>query len=187
MKTIKTLILAAGALALVGLSAPSSARAEAYAVVDFNRIMSKSLAAQGIRAELDAKGKQFQTELSKENTALKDARQKLEQEKDKLSQDELQKRARDLEAKFIAAERLLQTRKTTLNVAGGGAFRKLREDAVEIIAQLTKEKGYTAVFSQEAVVLASKDLDITEEVIKRMNSSVKKISVDWSQAAQPRK
>lgn len=187
MNTIKNFILALGAIAVAGFSAPSPAAAEAYAVVDFNRIMNQSVAAQGIRAEIDAKGKQFQAELSKEDIALKEARQKLEQDKAKLSPEDLQKRGRELEAKFIAAERLLQNRKATLNVAGGSSFRKLKEEAVGVIAQLTKEKGYTAVFSQEAVVLASKELDITDEVIKRLNASVKKIAVDWSQTAKPKK
>jgi Skp family chaperone for outer membrane proteins len=187
MKPIKNIIAAAGLAALCCLGA-GSARADGapvYAFVDMNQVLYKSDAGKALREEITRKGQKVEAELQAENKSLNAAAMDYKKSKDGGAADspEVAKKAKELQKKYDDADRLLQSRRMTLNAAMSIANRKLSDKAVEIIAAIMKEKGYTAVFSHEAVVLAAENQDITQEVLKRMNATVKSIPIDW-QAAQ---
>lgn len=192
MKNFRNIILAAGLF--MALSAPASAATEpaqavtgqnVYAFVNLNRVMHDCTAGEAIRKELDAKGQQFQAELTKENQGLSAARQDFEKVRGTLPQAEAEKKWHELEGKYAQADKMLQERRHTLNRAGSGSFAELKKATVEIILQLSKENNYAAVFSQESVILAADQFDITDKVIARLNEKVKKIPIDWS--AKPQK
>jgi Skp family chaperone for outer membrane proteins len=75
---------------------------------------------------------------------------------------------------------MVQEKKKTLDDAYGRSMGKLRAEAAKIIAEVAKERGYSAVFTQDAVIMAAEDLDMTDEVIARLNKNVKKIPVEWT-------
>ena len=57
----------------------------------------------------------------------------------------------------------------------------------DVLADIAKEKKLSAVFTEDAVMLSVPEMDMTDEVIKRMNDTVKKIPVDWSAAPAKKK
>ena len=69
------------------------------------------------------------------------------------------------------------------------SLNRLRHEAANIIKDIAKEKNYAAVLNQDTVIISIPSLDITDEVVARMNKSVKKMAVDWTvpqdQAAAP--
>ncbi len=193
MKNFSSIILAAGlimALAFPASAATQPAAAPAtqpsgYAFVNLNRVMHDCTAGEAIRKELDAKGQQFQAELTKENQALSSARQDFEKVRGTLPQAEAEKKWHELEGKYAQADKMLQERRHTLNRAGSSSFAELKKATINIILEMSKENNYAAVFSQESVILAADQYDITDKVISRLNDKVKKIAVDWS--AKPQK
>jgi len=185
MKNFMNTVLSAGFVLLLALPLPAAAATETpaantYAFVNINQVMHDSEAGATIRKELDGKGQQFQAELSKENKDLSALRQEFEKGKASLAPADAEKKMRELESKYAAADKMLQERRHMLNRAGSASFAALKKEAVGIIIELSKEKGYSAVFSQESVILAADEYDITEEVIKRLNAKVKRIPIDWS-------
>ena len=62
---------------------------------------------------------------------------------------------------------------------------RVSTDAQDIIETVAQQHKFAAIFSREAVIIGAKNLDITDEVIKLMNSGGKKVAVDWS--AKPKK
>lgn len=189
MRTIKMTVLAATALVFAGAAAPAAAETQSLsiAIVDINKVMHKTAAAEGIRAELNSKGKQFQNELENHDKTLRAEKEALAKKKDSLSSDDLARQVKELETKYDKAERLLQERRATLSQANNASMGKLMSEATKIIADIAKEKGYDAILTQEAVILASQSMDITEEVIARLNKNVKKIAIDWSAQKAPKK
>lgn len=184
MNNVKSAILAGVALATLAFSgsAFSETHPSSYAIVDMNKVMREATAGDGIRTELNAKSKQFHTELENQDKSLTAEKEALAQKRESMSSDDFEKKVKELQNKYGNAERLLQERRRTLDVASNTSRNKLLTEATKIIADIAKEKGYGTVFTQEAVLLADPELDITDEVVKRMNSSVKKIAIDWNAA-----
>lgn len=184
MKMVKTSIIAAVMLATFGFSAASRAETHpvSYAVVDMNKVMREATAGDGIRTELNAKSKQFHTELENQDKKLTAEKEALAQKRAGMTAEDFEKKVKELQGKYGNAERMLQERRRTLDVASNTSRNKLLTEATKIIADIAKEKGYVTVFTQEAVLLAEPELDITDEVVKRMNTSVKKIVIDWNAA-----
>lgn len=181
--TMKNALLAFGLLALLGGSAPAVAADESalkYGVVDMSKIIQSTDAAKGIFNDLEAKRLEYQTQIKKEEETLESAEKEILKMKEKLPQAEFEKKAEEFKAKIVSAQRMVQEKKKTLDEAYARSMGKLRGEAAKIIAEVAKERGYSAVFTQDAVIMASENLDMTEEVIARLNKNVKKIPVEWT-------
>lgn len=184
MNKFKAAIIAG--VALASLAASPAVYAEThprnFAIVDMNKVMREAAAGDQIRTELNAKSKQFHTELENQDKTLSAQKEALAKSRESMTEDAFEKKVKELQGKYGEAERLLQERRRTLDVVSNTSRNKLLTEATKLIADIAKEKGYSAVFTQEAVLLAEPDLDITDEVVKRMNNSVKKIAIDWNAA-----
>jgi Skp family chaperone for outer membrane proteins len=182
---MKNIILALGIFALFAF--PSQARAEnTYGFVNMVRVVQDCDAGKALRKELEVKGQQFQAELSSENKKLSQERQAFEQKRGTMSKEDADTQMRALESKYATADKMLRDRREQWSRAVAASSAELKQAAVDIILALSKERNYAAVFSQESVILAASEYDITDEVIKRLNDKVKKVAVDWT-ASQGKK
>lgn len=179
MRTLKTALIALGAVALISYAAPASAQSMNYGVVDMNKVLQTADAAKGLIAELDSKRKEFQTQIAKEEAGLRNTEQEIIKQKETLSKDDFEKKRKDFETKVAAAQKSVQERKKVLDEAFATSMTKLRTEILKAAADVAKAKGYNAVFNQEAMVLADQKMDITTDVIAGVNKNVKKIDVNW--------
>ena len=190
MKTTKKLTLVMAVAAMCAF-APLAARAadpaaaapavqQTFGVVDMNKVMQTTDVAKDVFSQLESKRKEYQTNIAKEEGALRSAEQEILKQKDSLSKDDFDKKRKEFEDKVISGQKLVQERKQILDHAFNSSMGKLRAEAAKIVADIAKEKSYSAVFTQDAVMISTPSLDMTDEVIARMNKSVKKMSVDWS-------
>jgi Skp family chaperone for outer membrane proteins len=188
MKTIKRTMLLAGAAAMMGFvtpvlaATPPAASAPTFGVVDMNRVMQTTDAAKDIFSQLEGKRKEYQAQIAKEETTLRSAEQSIVKQKDTLSKEEFEKKKMQFEEKVIQGQKMVQNRKRILDQAFNSAMGKLRQEAAKVVATAAREKNYSAVFTQDAVMISDPTLDMTAAVIERMNGSVKKINVDWAAA-----
>lgn len=186
---MKTKIAMIAALAMMALTAPAKAEESTFSfgVVDMSKVMANTTAAKDVFSQLEEKRKQYQTDISKEENALRSAEQDIMKQKDSLARDEFDKQRKGFEEKVIKGQKLVQDRKRILDQAFNSSMLRLRGEAAKIVATLAKERKYSAVFTQEAVMMSTPEMDMTEEVISRMNKELKKISVDWSASADDKK
>lgn len=179
MKRMKFMAVAIAAVLFAGaLMKPASAEM-VYGVLDMNKVLQTADAAKGLFADLEAKRKEFQTNIAKEETALRATEQEIIKSKEKLSKEDFEKKRKEFEAKVTAAQKNVQDKKQSLDKAFADAMGKLRMEILKAAADVAKAKNYNAVFNQEAMVLADQKMDITKEVIEGVNKNVKKINVDW--------
>lgn len=184
MKTIKNMILAATLAATTAWSLPAAAAdAVTFGIVDMNKVMQVTEAAKGVFSQLESKRKEYQSHIAKEEDALRSAEQEIMKQKDTVSKDEFEKKRSTFEAKVLAGQKLVQDRKRILDHAFNGSMGHLRNEAAKVVADVAKERGYAAVFTQDAVMISMPELDMTDVVIERMNKTVKKIPVDWEASA----
>ena len=167
--------------AVIGLFiAVTPAYAEKYGVIDMTRVMKETSAAKGIFNELESKRAEYQKQVQKEEDTLRTAEQEIIKQRSKLSEEEFNKKRREFEDQLMKAQKMVQERKEVLDSAFTSSMNKLRSEAAKIVAGVAKEKGYSTVFTNEAVILAEPSLDMTDEVVARLNKDVKSISVDWT-------
>ncbi len=189
MKTIKGTILAMGVVAMTGFSLPALAAndpasaGQTFGVVDMNKVMQVTDAAKDVFSQLENKRKEYQTQISKEEDALRSAEQEIVKQKDGLSKDAFEAKRKQFEEKVLQGQKLVQDRKRILDQAFNSSMSDLRKEAAKIVAEAAQEKHYSAVFTQDAVMISTPDLDMTETVIERMNKNVKKIAVNWTAAS----
>ena len=194
MKTIKNTILMMAISTLVAFSSPALAAADApapaapatgltFGIVDMNKVMQTTDAAKDIFSQMEVKRKEYQTQISKEEDSLRSAEQEIVKQKDTLSKEAFEQKRKAFEAKVLQGQKLVQDRKKILDLAFNGAMVDLRHEAAKIVSSVAKERHYSAVFTQDAVMISTPDLDMTDIVIDQLNKTVKKIAVNWTAAA----
>jgi outer membrane protein len=191
MKTIKNLALVMGIIAMNGLitpvlaaDAPAAAPAAVtFGVVDMNKVLQTTDAAKDIFNQLEGKRKEYQAQISKEEDSLRSAEQEIMKQKDTLSKEEFEKKRTGFEEKVLGGQKLVQDRKHILDQAFNNSMGNLRNEAAKIVAEIAKEKSYSAVFTQDAIMISDPKLDMTDVVVDRMNRSVKKMPIDWTASA----
>ncbi|MCB9991432.1 MAG: OmpH family outer membrane protein [Rhodospirillales bacterium] len=174
----------AGVLLLAIVAVCLSFTAPAFAegkigVVNIQEIMSESKAAKSIQEQLQTKRKAYQEEISKHEQTLREEKKKL----DEMSRDteeakeELTKKAAEFEKKLMETGKLVEKRKQSLEKAAGDAIAELRKKSIEIISDVADENDYDMILTRQNVVLAQKEMDITPEVMKRLDKSLKEIKL----------
>lgn len=188
MNITKQLILVASFLAMTG-GAPAIAAdaagqpASSFGIIDMNRVIKGTEVAKDVFAQMESKRKEYQVSISKEEDALRSAEEAILKKKDSLSKDEFEKKRKEFEENVISGQKLVHNRKRILDQAYNASMGDLRNEAAKIVADIAKEKNYTAVFTQDAVMISTPSLDMTDAVIERMNKKIKKMAIDWNAAS----
>jgi Skp family chaperone for outer membrane proteins len=164
-----------------------TAAAPAIGLIDMNRIMQTANAAKDVFTAIEDKRKEYQGQISKVEDGLRDFETKVMKEKDSLNKDQMEKKRKEFETKMMDAQKMVQEKKTILDQAYAQSMDKLRAEVLKITAEMAQERKLSVIFSQDAVVIGEKELDITDEVLDVLNDKVKKIPVVWSAAKEEKK
>ena len=169
MKKIKQFYLLAIFLVLTGYNV----LAETYpntsiAIVDLNLILSESKAAKGATTE---------SEIVESDKLMLEERNKLIEQQSVIAPEAFELKAQDYEKKLqnYQAEKQNKLRKLE------GVLQKARNEILEnvkpILEELSKELGVTVILEKNSVLLSATNMDITDEVIKKLNKELPKIKV----------
>jgi Skp family chaperone for outer membrane proteins len=152
----------------------------AIGVVNVQAILQKSAAGKNIQAQLDKKREEYQEQISAKENNLRDAEKKILDQKETLSEAEFAAKRKDFEQDVLSAQKMVQNNKRSLEGGFARALAKLRDDVRETVAEVAKERQYALVLSDDAVIIAEKSMDITDEVIKALDKRLTKVTIDWS-------
>lgn len=153
---------------------PSGAKAASpnIAVVDVEKILAEAKAAQSLQKQIQSKKEAFQKEFSGKEKQLKTDENALLAEKDKLSAEEFGKKRKAYEAKVIETRKLFEKRRNSLEDGLQKAMQQLRKSILESAAQVADEKKYDIVLTRESVLIAGKTLDITADVLTKLDAKL---------------
>ena len=158
-----------------------TARAEvSIAVVDVQELLTKSTAAKSIQKQSQKYRDAFLDQLSKQEEELRNSEKELMEEGKSLSKEEFMERKKAFETKFIETQNLAKKRKKEIDQAYSKAMSELMDKIYEIVQDVANDRGYGLVLSKQNVIIGEHSLDISEESLKRLNDSVKKIKLDIS-------
>lgn len=161
-------------LALCFIAWPVMAQ-QSIAIVDVDRLLSDSEAGKSVQSQHTKKREGFQKEFTALENKLMTNQKNLVSEKDSLSPEEFTKKREALQKELQETGRLFQKRRNALDKGLADAFKTLRKVIIETTAEISQEKKFDLVITRESVVIVDKKMDITEEVLSRMNKKVTSI------------
>jgi len=173
-------------LSLIAASAiASSALADTtIALINTQEIMHESTAAQSIKEQFDAKQKSFQSEMTKKEESLQKEDQDLGKERAVLSPEAFDKKVQEFKNKASAAQREAKEKNAELEKALSAAFGDIQKVLFDIVSDIAKEKGYSIVMPTGQLIYADPKLDITKDVLAKLNSKLPKVTMKFKASTQ---
>lgn len=178
-----TLAFAGSAFAQTPAAAPAATPAPALVaptigIVDLQKIMLESAAGRSIQAQLETEARKIRDQLSKVGEDLKTAENDLKRQRPVLQPDAFQERSQDLQRKYANAQQLQQERQEAFAKAQNDARQVVVDNVLAIVQQLAAERRIGLVLQRQAVLsIADKNMDITDDVIQRLNTKLPSVTV----------
>ena len=147
------------------------------AVVDFRGVLAKSEAARNIRSAVDEKRRELRKYFLEVENSLRDEQKDLSKKRSIVTAEAFEKRARKLKEKAQSAQKLAQTSNQKLKKSFDQAMDKVQKELLRTVAEVAEESGVGVVLFRSAIVIAVKKLDISKEVLKRLNKKLPDVKV----------
>ena len=147
------------------------------AVVDFRGVLSKSEAARNIRSVVDEKRQELRKYFLEVENSLRDEQKDLSKKRSIVTAEAFEKRARKLKEKAQSAQKLAQTSNQKLKKSFDQAMDKVQKELLRTVAEVAEESGVGVVLFRSAIVIAVKKLDISKEVLQRLNKKLPEVKV----------
>ncbi|MFQ5784002.1 MAG: OmpH family outer membrane protein [Alphaproteobacteria bacterium] len=177
-------IAALGSATLVAL--PSGGVAQnvpqpQIAILDQQRILRESSAAIDIKDQIERQRRIYQDAMTKREQELRSVDQELTRQRTILAPEAFAQKRREFETQVAEVQRELQTRKRELDQAYGYGVKQIQRELNGIIVELAKERGFNLVLGRRQVIFANNAMDISGEVLKRLNQRLPNVTVPLAQ------
>ncbi len=146
-------------------------------VMSIEDIRRNSVAVKNIRKQIAGFRKEFQTDIQKEESALRSANQELAKKRTILSPEAFAKERRQFEQRVIGVQKLVQKRKRQLDQAQVEAMVKVEGQMNQIVASIAQSRNASLVLRRAQTVLVARGLDVTAEVLERLNKELVDVPV----------
>lgn len=147
------------------------------AVIDYQRIVSESEAAVSIRSQVDARHQRYQEQIAGEERRLHEANRELERQRSVLAPEAFATKREDFDKDVAAVQRMVQDRRLELDLVNSEAVGVMRNKIIAIIESLAEDQGFNIVLPTSGVLLFTPELDLTEEVLGRLNGELPFVKV----------
>jgi len=171
--------LALGAVALTGAMdarAQEDDRRPRLGVVDLQKIMQESVAAQKVRAEVEARQNTYRQDISGRENELRTQQQELERQRTILSAEAFAERQKEFSHRVEALQREVVERNKQLEGAMSYGMQQVQRKALQIIAELSDKKKLGLVLDKSQLLLVTKGLEFSDEVLVELNKQLTEVS-----------
>ncbi|MGZ6971868.1 MAG: OmpH family outer membrane protein [Thermoanaerobaculia bacterium] len=178
----RTVILAAGALALGVLAggasaqtAPVTATGGKIGVIEVQKIVQESAIGKESLARVQKLQQAKQEDLVKRQKELRDMEQKIQDQGKSLSEDAMEKLQKDYQAKALDLKRFQDDAQRELEESQRKELGELEKRIMPVITEVAREQGYALVFNKfnSGLLFADdKAVDLTDAVITKFNSQI---------------
>lgn len=145
--------------------------------VDVQQILRDSVVAKDVQAQMDQRTDLYTKEVTQQENDLQKVQNELEQQRTTLAPDEFNTRMRDFQQRYDALDNHVQVTRQALQQSYNDAMTKIENTALQIISDIAAERKANIVVAKAAVLFEAQDLDITQEVIKRLDAKLPKVEL----------
>jgi Skp family chaperone for outer membrane proteins len=145
--------------------------------VDLNKIMTTSKPGSSILEQLNKKNNQLLNNFKKDQKKLKDDEVKLIAQKNIISKEEFKSKIDMLK---IEINLYNQNRKNIIkefNVLKAETTDKFMKIINSIFVEYSSEKSIAMIFDKKNMIIGKSELDITDEIIKIVNTEIKEFKI----------
>ena len=146
-------------------------------IVDVQKVMRESQASKGLRPQIEKLRNEYQISVRKREAELRKASLELQRQRAILSPQAFAKRRNAYEEQARKAQIDFQQRKRQLEKSYAGAMRVIQKSMVVAAAKVAEERNFDIVLPKSLVMLADQKLDITGEVLRRINQSLPSVEL----------
>ena len=147
------------------------------AIVDLNLILSDSKAAKNATKQFEEIQKDTEDEIIVSDKKMLEERNKLIEQQSVIAPEAFELKAKDYEKKLQTHQVEKQNKLRKLEGVLQKARNEILENVKPILEELSKELGVTVILEKNSVLLSATNMDITENVIKKLNKELPKIKV----------
>jgi len=181
MKRAARIGLAAWLALSAGLAgAPADAQEIAppvIVIVDVQQILRDSLVAKNVQAQMTQRTDRYTKEVADQENELRRTQDELERQRTVLSTDAFNTKMRDFQQRYDALDHGVQATRQALQQSYNDAMTKVENTALQIIADLAAERKANLVVTKAAVLFTAQGLDITQEVIRRLDEKLPNVAL----------
>lgn len=171
--TVLTTLLALLAVPLSSRAQSPAAAQSKIGVINIQEAIGSTAEGKKAFADLSKKYQPRQQELQRLQQEIQAINDQLTKQAATLSDDEQRRLSRDLEDKQKLLKRSTEDAQTDFSTDRDEAIRRIGQKMVRVISEYAQQNGYSLVVddAQIPVYYASKDLDLTEEIVKRYDAA----------------
>lgn len=165
--------------ACLGWSSVSARAAEVtvVAVLDVERVMRESKAGKALQDQIEKTRSANQKKDRASEDALRAADRQLRDQRAVLSAEAYAKKRDELQTRLTTLQRDFDARRKRLQRAMGRAWNEIQKTLTEVTADLATEQKIDIVVSKASTVLLANELDITAEVLTRLDAKLSKVTL----------
>lgn len=168
-------------IATLLMGAPARAQqspAPTIIIVDSTQVLRASKAAKDIQGQIDKQMAAYSKQVSQQENELQRMRDELERQRTVLAPEVFNNRMREYQQRFETLDRSVQGKRKALQQSYNEAMSKVENTALQIIADLAKERKANLVLTKAAVIFEADGFDVTGEVIKRLDAKLPSVAVN---------
>jgi len=155
--------------------------APVVAVVDIQKVLRECNASKAVREQLQAKRDGYQKEILEREKALHDEQQALKKAQSTLTEAQFTEKRKAFEAKVKKVQESVQNRARTLDTAMNDALNQIKQTAGQIVSDAAAARKANLVLDKGQVVVVESSLDLTKEVMEKMNAKLPKVDVKFTE------
>ena len=153
-------------------------------VVDVQKVLRDSKAAKSIRPEFDKMRKAFQKQVSEQEQQLRQAEQELTRQRAILAPEAFNQKRRAFSQEARQAQNSVKERRRQLDQAFNDTKNEILKNLVVVARQVAEAKKLNVLLEKRFVFLSAKRMDVTNEIIARLDKRLPKLAVKLGKASQ---
>ena len=146
--------------------------------LDFKYILNQSEAGKKAQTYLKNKLDNGVKELKKKEKAIQEEETNFIKQKKVISAEEYKKKVTDLRNKVQSLQKERNSLLENVSKQRSKARTELLKNLNPIIKEYMKEKNIRMVLDKKSMLLADESLDITQDIVKRLNNKIKSIKLN---------
>ena len=175
---VATLVPAAGRTFAQGAPSPG------IGIVDVQRVLRDSKASKSIRPTIDNMRKEFQKQVSEQEQSLRQAEQELSRQRAILAPEAFAQKRRIFSEQARDAQKSVQKRRRDLDRAFNETKNEILKSLIVVAQKVATEKKLNILIEKRFVFISAKKLDVTDEIIKRLDKLLPTVAIDFSKVGK---
>lgn len=147
-------------------------------VVDLKRIMDESLAAKTAQKEINSIKEKYFAEIKKHDKELQGRQKELMDQKKAISADAFNKKVAEFRDRIDQERNDAAKKQKVIEAAFAKSLELIKDETVKVVTEIAQERKLDLVVPTSQLLFGRKGLDISDEVLKRLNQRLTKVNIN---------